>query len=155
RQGLPTGRELLSDVAKLSNGRERTDILSVLADPPRSVQTRSLLPWLFAFSIVVLLLEIAGRRLNWWESFPWWRRATAAVKPAVEVQHAPTASPSWWESFRPARARRHVTPAPVTAAALPTTTVPGSTAPPTPAPKPISAADLFDQAKRRAANRLK
>lgn len=154
RQGLPTGRELLSDVAKLSNGRERTDILSVLADPPRSVQTRSLLPWLFAFGLVVLLLEIAGRRLSWWDSFPWWRRATV-VAPAMAVHQVPAARPSWWESFRPARARRKVMPAPMTSAVAPTTTVPESTAPPTPAPKPISAADLFDQAKRRASNRLK
>lgn len=155
RQGLPTGRELLSDVAKLSNGRERTDILSVLADPPRSVQTRSLLPWLFAISIAVQLLEIAGRRLSWWDSFPWWRRATAVAEPVAEVQHAPAKSPSWWKSFRPARTRRQVAPTPSTASAAPTTSVPSSTAPPTPAPKPISAADLFDQAKRRAAGRLK
>ncbi len=154
RQGLPTGRELLSEVAKLSNGRERTDILSVLADPPRSVQTRSLLPWLFAFSLVVLMLEIAGRRLSWWDSFPWWRRATVA-EPAIAVQHAPAASPSWWESFRPARARRKVAAAPVTTTAAPTMTASTSTAAPTPAPKPVSAADLFDQAKRRASNRLK
>ena len=154
RQGLPSGRELLSDVAKLSNGRERTDILSVLADPPRSVQTRSLLPWLFALSLAVLMLEIAGRRLSWWDSFPWWRRTQVATEAVAEIKLAPARSPSWWESFRPARARRKVTPAPAISVA-PTITATSSTASPVPTPKPISAGELFDQAKRRASNRIK
>ena len=155
RQGLPSGRELLSDVAKLSNGRERTDILSVLADPPRSVQTRSLLPWLFALSLAVLMLEIAGRRLSWWDSFPWWRRAQVATEAVREIQLAPTQSPSWWESVRPARARRQVADVPVATAPAPKTTAPVSTTPATSGRKPISASQLFDQAKRRASNRIK
>ncbi len=156
RQGLPSGRELLADIAKLSNGRERTDILSVLADPPRSMQTRSLLPWLFALSLAVLMLEIAGRRLSWWETFPWWRRAALAAELTSDIPRTAEAKPSWWKSLRPARVRRRtvITPTPTTTAASSTT----SKVPPkvTTTPKStVSAADLFEQAKRRASNRLK
>jgi hypothetical protein len=159
RQGLPSGRELLDDIAKLSKGRERTDILSVLADPPRSMQTRSLLPWLFAMSLAVLLLEIAGRRLSWWETFPWWRRSAVAAELTSDIPRAAEAKPSWWKSFVPKRTRRRtvVTPIPTTAASS-TPKVTTSTVPPkvTTTPKTtVSAADLFDQAKRRASNRLK
>ncbi len=155
RQGLPSGRELLSDIAKLSNGRERTDILSVLADPPRSVQTRSLLPLLFLLSLIVLMLEIAGRRLSWWETFPWWRRAAVAAELTSDIPCTAEAKPSWWKSLRPKRVRRRVVVAPTTTAA---SAVPKSTATPkvTTTPKTtVSAADLFEQAKRRASNRLK
>lgn len=157
RQGLPSGRESLSEIAKLSNGRERTDILSVLADPPRSVQTRSLLPWLFAISLAVLMLEIAGRRLSWWETFPWWRRAAVAAELTSDIPRTAEAKPSWWASLRPKRVRRRTvsTPTPTTTP-VPTSS---SKAPPkvttTPPKTTVSAADLFEQAKRRASNRLK
>lgn len=155
RQGLPSGRDLLSDIAKLSKGRERTDILSVLADPPRSMQTRSLLPWLFALSLAVLMLEVAGRRLSWWETFPWWRRAAVAAELTSDMPRAAEAKPSWWKSLRPKRVRRRVVVTPTATAA---SSVPKSTVPPkvTTTPKTtVSAADLFEQAKRRASNRLK
>lgn len=156
RQGLPSGRELLSEVAKLSNGRERTDILSVLADPPRSRQTRTLLPWLFAASLIVLLLEIAGRRLSWWDSFPWWRRSARAAEPEEVALPRKQAAPSLWESLRPARIKRRS--APVSASTRKSTILddpfPAPT-PQSPAPKPVSAADLFEQAKKRASHRLK
>ena len=157
RQGLPSGRDLLSDIAKLSKGRERTDILSVLADPPRSMQTRSLLPWLFALSLAVLMLEIAGRRLSWWETFPWWRRAAVAAELTSDIPRAAEAKPSWWKSLRPKRVRRRVVTSSAPMSATPP--APTSKAPPkvtTSAPKTtVSAADLFEQAKRRASNRLK
>ena len=154
RQGLPSGRELLSDIAKLSNGRERTDILSVLADPPRSMQTRSLLPWLFMLSLAVLMLEIAGRRLSWWETFPWWRRAAVAAELTSDMPRSAEAKPSWWKSLRPKRVRRRVVVAPTSTAASTTSTkVPPKV---TTSPKTtVSAADLFEQAKRRASNRLR
>ncbi len=156
RQGLPSGRELLSDVAKLSNGRERTDILSVLADPPRSVQTRTLLPWLFALSLIVLLLEIAGRRLSWWDGFPWWRRTVAPAKTEEAEQPRVQPAPAWWQSLQPARTKRRITPV-ATSSRATTTAEETSPAPATqaPVPKPISAADLFQQAKKRASQRLK
>lgn len=159
RQGLPSGRDLLSDIAKLSNGRERTDILSVLADPPRSMQTRSLLPWLFALSLVVLMLEIAGRRLSWWETFPWWRRAVAAAELTSDIKRATETKPSWWKSLVPKRVRRRTVVTPLsTTTASSMQKVTTSTVPPkvTTTPKTtVSAADLFNQAKRRASNRLK
>jgi hypothetical protein len=153
---LPSGRELLSEVAKLSKGRERTDIVSVLADPPRSRQTRTLLPWLFAASLIVLLLEIAGRRLSWWETFPWWRRSTAAIEPEEIAIPRRQTTPTWWESLRLARTRsRSVS----SVAANRNTKTPDDPLPvpkpQAPAPKPVSAADLFEQAKKRASHRLK
>lgn len=157
RQGLPSGRELLSEVAKLSKGRERTDILSVLADPPRSRQTRTLLPWLFAASLIVLLLEIAGRRLSWWETFPWWRRsARAAAEPDEIAIPRRQAAPSWWDSLRLTRGRRRTMPAVVASrkATTPDESFPAPK-PQAPAPKPVSAGDLFEQAKKRASHRLK
>ncbi len=160
RQGLPSGRELLVDVAKLSNGRERTDILSILADPPRSVQTRSLLPLLFVLSIAVLLFEIAGRRLSWWDSFSlarWFSRRGTTSAP-MESLEKPATEPvlSWWQSLQPLRSKRRSVP--TTSANASNTAPPSQPAPlakPTPSPKPVSTAELFDQAKRRASQRLK
>ena len=67
RVSLPTGKETLTAMAELSGGQERTDITEVFRDPPRSAQMVSLLPVLFVLAIVLLLLEIAGRRLSLWE----------------------------------------------------------------------------------------
>lgn len=156
RQGLPSGRELLSEVAKLSKGCERTDIVSVLADPPRSRQTRTLLPWLFAASLIVLLLEIAGRRLSWWEMFPWWRRSVRAAAAEEIVSTRKTAAPSWWESLRLTRTghRSASTVASSRKATTPDDPLPAPK-PQAPTPKPVSAGDLFEQAKKRASHRLK
>ena len=158
RQGLPSGRELLTDVAKLSNGRERTDILSVLADPPRSVQLRSLLPYLFTLGLLTLMLEIAGRRLSWWETFPWWRRQAATSSADLEATTKPTVvstqNQKWWQSWKP----KFVKLWPTNAARKTTTSVSAAEAtlkPQAPVPKPVSAADLFEQAKKRASKRVK
>jgi hypothetical protein len=159
RQGLPSGREILSDVAKLSNGRERTDILSVLSDPPRSVQTRSLLPWLFLASLIVLLLEIAGRRLSWWTTFPWWRwkRVAAATESTTREQPTAEPQPSWWKSLQPSRTKRREVVATKSTKSEPREADPRQFTPPktTPQTRSVSAAELFEQAKRRASNRLK
>ena len=153
RQGLPTGRELMSEVAKLSRGRERTDLLSILADPPRSVQTRSLLPWLFALSITILVLEIAGRRLSWWMR----PASKSLLQTESKLQTATT--PTWWQTLQPSHTKRRTTPiAQTTSSNSPVTVASSNTPPPkptTPSPKPVSAADLFEQAKRRASNRSK
>jgi len=67
RIGLPSGAEILASIAELTGGIPRTDILEILADPPRSASKRSLLPLLFTICIILLLLEIAGRRLSLWQ----------------------------------------------------------------------------------------
>jgi len=119
------------------------------------VQTRSLLPWLFAMSLAVLMLEVAGRRLSWWETFPWWRRAAVGAELTSDIRRVPDEKPSWWKSLRPVRVRRRVIVTPPTTVA--TTTPKNKVAPKvTTTPKTtVSAADLFEQAKRRASNRLK
>lgn len=157
RQGLPSGRDVLTEVAKLSSGHERTDILSVLADPPRSVQTRSLLPYLFVTALLTLLLEIVGRRLSWWDTFPWWRRSAKAAEVASEAKPSSVPTASWWQTLRPKLVKRRA--ASSTSAASPTSVgtseksaTPQSQAP---APKPVSAAELFEQAKKRASQRVK
>jgi Mg-chelatase subunit ChlD len=159
RQGVPSGREILSEVAKLSNGRERTDILSVLSDPPRSVQTRSLLPWLFLASLIVLMLEIAGRRLSWWETFPWWRWKRIAPAIQSEAREPPTTEPqpAWWKSLLPSRVKRREVAVTKSTTTAPREADPRPFTPPKTTPKTgsVSAAELFEQAKRRASNRLK
>lgn len=67
RLGLPDGDELLSEVANLSGGKVRTDVLSIFADPPPSRRMTPLLPWLVAAAVMLLVAEIAGRRLSLWE----------------------------------------------------------------------------------------
>lgn len=66
RVGLPSGQETLEEMASLSGGTARTDILELFADPPRSPRTRPLLPWLMMLGIGLLVIEIAGRRLSLW-----------------------------------------------------------------------------------------
>ena len=62
----PTGTEVLEEIATISGGITRADIVEIYADPPRSSQRVSLLPWLFILSTIVLVSEIAGRRLSLW-----------------------------------------------------------------------------------------
>ena len=117
RINQPEGRELLSEVAKISAGRERTDILSILSDPPRSAQTRSLLPLLFTVCLIVLLLEIAGRRLMLWDSLAakLFRRRAAEGPSVVDEQRAVPSSASlpWWQSLKPALTKRRTTVQPI------------------------------------------
>lgn len=86
RDGLPTGAEILQEVAELSGGVVRTNVLEVLRDPPRSARTSSMLPWLFGTAIALLVLEILGRRLSLWEQLS---EASAAAVPE-------TIRPSRW-----------------------------------------------------------
>ncbi|MGD9854955.1 MAG: VWA domain-containing protein [Planctomycetaceae bacterium] len=67
REGQPSGKAVLAEVSELSGGVERPDVLGVLSDPPRSARTSSLLPLLLITGIVLLVTEIAGRRLSLWE----------------------------------------------------------------------------------------
>ena len=66
RVGLPEGRQVLAAISELTGGRERLDVLEALSDRPRSARMTSLLPLLFAIAVVLLVLEIAGRRLSLW-----------------------------------------------------------------------------------------
>src|SRR5690606_36616193 len=67
RAGIRTGEEILAALAETSGGTARPDVLEVDNNPPRSARKTSLLPYLFIAAIVLLLVEIAGRRLSLWE----------------------------------------------------------------------------------------
>jgi hypothetical protein len=157
RDGLPLGKEILADVADLSGGTERTDVLSVLRNPPRSSRTSSLLPWLFIVGLTLLVLEIAGRRLSLWDRLT--DAATAAVPesasprrwlpkwglPTVKSRKAPVAE----ESPAPAAATARAAGKDALRAASPAEKSPPPAEPSRPA------ADVFAAAKQKAKRRLK
>ena len=153
RAGLPSGTETLKQVAEISGGKLRTDILEILADPPRSASSVSLIPWLMACAIGLLLTEIAGRRLALWQrvaSLIPERKAEAALGETVVWP----ASRKWWDlplprttANRKARsAAGSAVPSP-SAAAAPV----AQSQPATEAKQP--AIDVFQQAKDRARRR--
>ena len=61
RSGQPSGRQTLAEIARLSGGTERTDVLELLdrTNLPRLPRMISLLPWLVVVA-VLLLVEIAS-----------------------------------------------------------------------------------------------
>ena len=152
RIGLPEGRQVLSAISDLTGGRERVNVLEVLTDRPRSARMTSLLPWLLSLGVVLLLVEIAGRRLSLWS------KLSAAIVPAKTAPSAQPATPQYESPMRrpagpqplhgtqPAR----VTGRPETAPAATTT----EAAQAAPAVEVSSAASIFKQAKRRARKRL-
>ncbi|MCC7424616.1 MAG: VWA domain-containing protein [Planctomycetaceae bacterium] len=150
RVGLPGGKEVLAELAKISGGKERADILEVFSDPPRASRTVPLLPALCILGISLLMLEIAGRRLSLWE------RLVDLVTPETALAGglgtlAPPVAPkkSWWPK-RKSAPRTTASPAP--AAAAPSAP---PVAPAAPATPPASdTADVFAQAKQRAKKRL-
>ena len=148
RVGLPDGKEVLTSIMELSGGKQRTDVLEMLSDPPRAARTVSLLPTLFIASICLLILEIAGRRLSLWE------RVTASVAPVAEKLVVPA---SWLPQIKlrfPKRKRKAKTATAVVATSQDTPTSPPKAQPSTTPAKP-SVSDAFERAKQRARKRLK
>lgn len=144
RVGLPTGKETLQQMAEISGGRARTDVLEVFADPPRSPRMLSLLPYLFVLGVCLLLVEIAGRRLLLWE------RLSDAV--AADVPDR-VMSGGWlprWKLRLPQRSRA-VNKSAAARASAATKQMAGDQ----PAAPAKSASSVFDQAKARAKSRLK
>jgi Mg-chelatase subunit ChlD len=148
RIGLPEGRQVLAAISELTGGRERVNVLEALTDRPRSARMTSLLPWLLTLSVVLLLLEIAGRRLALWSML-----REALVPAGQQVAKAATqeitgARPrsEGRKSAPPARSSSQspVIPAAAMAEAKPVA----------PAAETSSAASIFEQAKRRARKRL-
>ncbi len=70
RDRLASGSDILAEIADITGGTSRTDVLEVFKNPPRSARTRSLLPLLLTCVILLSILEIAGRRLSLWSSLP-------------------------------------------------------------------------------------
>jgi Mg-chelatase subunit ChlD len=154
RIGLSSGTETLQQVAEISGGKLRTDVLEVLADPPRSASSVSLIPWLMACALGLLLTEIAGRRLALWQ------RVAALIpeKEAPSARGKTAAQPAfrkWWDSARPrAGARRRATSAAVSPSQKTSTSDLAPAEQPRSASEPAQPAiDVFQQAKDRARRR--
>jgi len=149
RIGLPEGRAVLTAISELTGGRERVNVLEVPTDRPRSARMTPLLPWLVSLAVVLLLLEIAGRRLSLWA------RLSDAMIQAREPVSAPV-EPSRervtqrGNRAQPARvAARHGTKPQAAHEGVTTGTAeqPGK-------PATASTESIYEQAKRRARKRL-
>ena len=105
RIGLPSGRETLARIAELSGGELRTDVMDVFKNPPRSARTVSLLAPLMIVGILLLLLEIAGRRLALWERLREVAQTPMAASTA-QTESTKSQSPGWLAKIRTARERR-------------------------------------------------
>ena len=162
RIGLPEGSKVLERMSKLSNGKMRTDILELFADPPRTSRTISLLSPLLITSIAIVLLEIAGRRLSLWQRIADLKSAVPKLPSGEEVNVTIPAKPATgaaaWMARRRARRRDKSAKAAALKAAktdqgrgAPTSTQPTSDSN---EESPKSARALFDEAKQRARRRL-
>ncbi|HID21397.1 MAG TPA: hypothetical protein EYP14_03240 [Planctomycetaceae bacterium] len=171
RTDRPAGDEVLAALAELTGGQQRTDVTTVFADPPRSPRTVSLLPALFVAALLLLIAEIAGRRLSLWERLS---RSTSAPAPGVDeieavgsTDRAAEPSNRWskwarvWQSVA-SRWRGSRATAPPRSPSAEDETIEGQrrsqpTSPASPAPseKPPAVSDVFAQAKSRAKRRLK
>jgi Mg-chelatase subunit ChlD len=138
RINQPDGKSLMDEMAALSGGKARADVLEVFDEPPRAPLTISLLPWLCIATLCLLLVEIAGRRLSLWE------RAQEAATPSP-VPEAVKPSRRWmpkWSLRIPKRRTASQAKQPVTDNA----------------PQPVSTesmTDILERAKERAKRRLK
>ncbi len=140
RDAANSGMAILKSLASKTGGKARVNPQEVLADPPRASTRWPIASVLFLLSIVLLMLEIAGRRLSLWEKFI---DAVAPVMP--QARGVPVSRPQPVRTTAPSR------PTPSTPAAVPapapTTTAAAAQAPPPPARDP------FEQAKARAKRR--
>jgi uncharacterized membrane protein len=164
RIGMASGRDTLARITELSGGVLRTDVMDVFKNPPRSARTVSLLAPLMIAAIVLLLLEIAGRRLALWQ-----RIREAAQTPAMASQPQTAAanvgSASWLSRIRTVRQRRSAAKAARKLEADRRQTVAATAKatnqkkPEPPAAKPtdsdITAASVFEQARKQARRRFK
>ncbi len=149
RAGLASGYEVLRELAATSGGIERTNVLEIFNDPPRAARRVSLLPYLFATGIGLLLLEIAGRRLSLWERL----KPVEADPVGTEAFTREKAKTSWWPKWKLGfpggkKKRGDVTPL------EPSPTAPATATAATPAPQPEKKkTDVFAAAKERARKR--
>ncbi len=137
RHNRLSGSATLGAVADLSGGLERVDVLEVLEDPPRAAKTVSLLSWLFSAGLVLLVIEIAGRRLSLWERVAWQMSKDQRESEGEERKA------SWLPKWR-MRSKQKTPPA-----------VTPSTSASKPKVKEKPKVDVFEQAKKRAGKRLK
>lgn len=136
REAANSGLNVLKSLAEKTGGKARVNLVEMLADPPRASTTWPLGGLLFLLSILVLILEIAGRRLSLWE------KVIDVVSPVLPQTRGATIARQ-----KPIRAVAPTRPAPVPPTAAPTTTAAAQTPPATPAVNPL------EQAKARAKRR--
>jgi len=164
RTGLPDGKETLAGLSELSAGILRTDILELFDDPPRTSRMFSLLGPLMILSIVLLVIEIAGRRLSLWEQLKdvGAGRVPEPVSEAASRGEVAVPPTGWinrlkktWTGSRPVR------PTAGKSGDVPTERMPDGTKPavgsgsqPAPEKTESSPRSVFEQAKRRARRRL-
>lgn len=142
RIGSPAGREVLAELAGLTGGEQRTDVVSIFANSPRSPKKVSLVPHLMAICLCLVVLEIGGRRLALWGDLFGRRAAAAEVTSSSMPQPRPAPQP-----VRRKTKSTQSTPEPL---AKPQPVArPQDTPAAQPAPKP----DIFAQAKQRAKRR--
>jgi Mg-chelatase subunit ChlD len=153
RAGLPTGRETLVELSEIAQGKERTGVEGLYLDAPRSARLRTLVPWLLAASVIVLVVEVGGRRLALWNEVEAFfkrltRKGTAnatATSDESDSALAPRRTGGWWGS-RPT--------APKTFDLAPGAEAPKPVdAPPQPQPAPPKPVDVFAKAKMKSRNR--
>jgi hypothetical protein len=138
RTGQPTGRETLKGIAKISEGRERTGVLEMLdrTNLPRLPRMVSLVPAIAAAFLLLLLVEIAGRRLALWE-----RSHLPSAVPDDEM--AAPQKRRFWQDWKPpwrGRKQKPLKPSP-------------SEEEQPPQPAPASIGRLLEQAKEQARRR--
>jgi hypothetical protein len=157
RDGLPTGRETLQGIARISGGQELTNVLAVLepANRPRSPKMVSLLPWLLGIVIGLLVIEIAGRRLSLWIAIQqsWQSRKQTVTEPAVSKE--PDTRPGWLPKWKLSWKRKRD---PQASASTPAAKAPQSDSPQSAEPekKAVVAPSmnrLLEEAKLRAERR--
>jgi len=152
RLGLSDGAAVLKDITELSGGKLRTDVLEIFADPPRSARTVSLLTPLMIAAVVVLLIEITGRRLSLWERLQEVVHPpeVAAVLAATQEAREPKRTRRSWFTRR--KAIQPATKAVPTARADSAAQATSSESAPTTSTA-ASTASVFEKAKHRARNR--
>ncbi len=138
RAAANSGMTVLKSLADKTGGKARVNPIEVLADPPRASTSWPLAALLFLLSILLLILEIAGRRLSLWEKFI---DAVGPVLPSARGVTMARPQPVRSVVSRPSPVTPTAQPAPITTAAVQT--------PPPAAP----VVDPFEQAKARAKRR--
>ena len=135
RDETANGMEVLKSLAAKTNGRARVNPVEMLADPPRASTKWPLAPLLLVVGMVVLILEIAGRRLSWWE------KLADSVNPILARTRPVLATQNRTASVVISKPLSPVSPSAVSAP------------PPAPPPAAVPEIDPFEQAKARAKRR--
>ena len=149
RPGLPSGKEMLAELASLTGGKARTDVLEVFQNSPRSPKKVSLVPYLLIIVLLLLVIEIAGRRLSLWDYFTSNRLATEQDDQSIQFSTVRKTKPVRKRKKSGWRKSKKETTTPLVTAQKQSPEKPAVTK-----EKQTPAVDVFAQAKNRAKKRL-